>query len=133
MGQNAGQQVLGGHGGGRNGQGALDVGGGRLDLLLRPLAQAQDLVGIAVEDIAGCGKLDLLGGADHQLTAQFPLQCADVGADGGLGQVEGVGSLGKAFEAGHLHKDLQLLELHNDRSSLFFSGCGCYLQETGLE
>ena len=58
---------------------------------------------------------------DDQLGAQLVLQRADVGADGGLGQIEGVGGLGEALEPGHMDEYLQLLDLHM-RSFLFSLG-----------
>ena len=102
QGQDLGQQVLRGHGGGRHRQSPRDGGGGGAHILGRPLAQAQNLGGVPAEHPPGGGEPQFPGGAHHQLGPQLVLQSGYMGADGRLGEIEGLRRLGKAALARHL-------------------------------
>lgn len=73
--------------------------------------QAEDLLGVLVEQIPGVGGIDLLGGPYQQLDPQLPLQGGHMGADGGLGQVQRLGSPGKTALLHHAGEGLQLLDV----------------------
>lgn len=116
-----GQQILGWHGGGGHAQGPRYLCCGGAGLLLGPAAQGQDLGCISLQHRARRGQAQGLGGTNHQTHPQLLLQGADMGAHGGLGQIEGLGGLGEAAQGGHLDKNFQLFELHRGSSRLPFS------------
>ena len=66
------------------------------------------------------------------LDVQLPLQGKDVGADGGLRQVQQLARLGKAAGLHHINERFQLLDIHKKVSSLV-SLCGrCYNRDNKL-
>ena len=79
-----GQDVLRRDGGGADGQRALELLVVVFDRAARLVPQVQHLDRILIQDVAGLGRVDILGATLNQFGVQLPLQRVDVGADGRL-------------------------------------------------
>ena len=114
-GQQLRQQILGGDGGSGDLQRAPDIRGTAFDRQDRLVPHLQHLAGATRKRLLPALEgLDFFGGADDEFCAKFVFQCADVGADGGLGKVDLFRRFGKTFELDDVYKGFQLFKMHDD-------------------
>ena len=106
------QIILARHRGGRERDGAAHLLRKALERRGGVLAHLQDLLGVAVEELARVGGVGLLRRAHDELDAELTLERGDVGGDGRLRQVQQLGRAGKAAVFDHIDERLQLLDIH---------------------
>ena len=106
------QIILARHRGGRERDGAAHLLRKALERRGGVLAHLQDLLGVAVEELARVGGVGLLRRTHDELDAELTLERGDVGGNGRLRQVQQLGRAGKAAVFDHIDERLQLLDVH---------------------